>query len=264
MISLEESKERNARRKKDIHFVTNLNHLRDHNGFRPGELHALVGVKGGGKSTLFRSWISECLFHGKRVYVRLSEEKSRDYQDEIIEQLGRMLKVDGLESLKIDSELELGFDQVNAQYFEDLRLQLRNFRADILFFDNFTTSELSDSNVMLQGKNAKALRNIAQKLNIPVIVATHTVKGFKSTSIATGDEARGSMTLINTAAYVYTINVLFNHSQKPTIVFIDKARHHSDSNKSLYKLEHNKELGLYVQDMKITRSMVASLMKECL
>lgn len=262
MIDLKESQERNARRKGDIYFPSNLNHLRDHNGFRPGELHALVGIKGGGKSTIFRSWISECLFHQKRVYVRLSEEKSQDYTDEIIESLGRVMDVDGLESIKIDSELELNFDQANGQYFEDLRLQLRNFRADILFMDNFTTSELSDSNVMQQGKNAKFLRNIAQKLMIPVIVATHTVKGFKSSAIATGDEARGSMTLINTSAYVYTINVLFNHPDKPTILFIDKARHHSDSNKSLYKMKYEKKVGLFVQDEKISRNMVAQLIKE--
>ena len=97
---------------------------------------------------------------------------------------------------------------------------------------------------------------------IPVVVATHTVKGFKSTGIATGDEARGSMTLINTAAYVYTINVLFGHPEKPTILFIDKARHHSESNKAFYRLKYQKEFGLFVQDEKVTRSIVARLLKE--
>jgi hypothetical protein len=262
MISLDESKKRNTQRKDHIHIPSNLNLLRDHNGFRPGELHMLIGLKGGGKSTLFRTWISEALFHGKRVYIRLSEEKSLDYQDEIIEALGRTMEVDGLDTLKIDSELELSHDQLGAQYFDDLRLQLRNFGAEILFLDNFTTSELSDCPVQVQGMNAKRLRALAIKLNIPIVVASHTVKGFKNSSIATGDDSRGSMTLANTSAYVYSINVLFNHPKKPTIVFVDKARHHTESNKKFYELTFNAKVGLFVGDSTIPRSMVARYLKE--
>lgn len=262
MINLEDSKKRNAERKGFITFPSTMEHLREHNGFRPGELHSLVGVKGGGKSTIFRTWISECLFHQKRVYVRLSEEKSEDYQDEIVETLGRVMDVNGIDSLKIDSELELSHDQHGAQYFDDLTIRLRTFRADILFFDNFTTSELSDCPVTLQGQNAKRLRNLAMKLKIPVIVATHTVKGFKSNTIATGDDSRGSMTLVNTAAYVYSINVIFGHSKKPTILFVDKARHHSESNKSFYQLDYNKQVGLFVADKKIGKLELAQILKD--
>lgn len=262
MINLEESKQRNIERKGHIYFPSTMNHLRDHNGFRPGELHSLVGVKGGGKSTLFRSWVCECLHNDKRVFIRLSEEKSRDYLDEIVENLGRVMDVNGLDSLKIDSELELAYDQHGNQYFEDLAIKLKTFKADIFFFDNFTTSELSDCAVMQQGKNAKALRNLAQKLMIPVVAATHTVKGFKGNTIATGDDSRGSMTLINTAAYVYSINVIFGHHQKPSILFVDKARHHSESNKSFYQMTYNKTVGLFVQDQKIYKTEIARILKE--
>lgn len=262
MINLKEASERNIERKNFIHFPTNMNHLRDHNGFRPGELHMLVGVKGGGKTTLFRSWICECLFNKKRVFIRLSEEKSLDYQDEIVENLGRVMEVDGMENLRIDSELELRADQDGSEYFTDLKMLLGNFRADILFFDNFTTSELSDVNVMLQGKNAKALRNIAQRLDIPVVVATHTAKGFKGSSIATGDDARGNMMLANTSAYIYSINVFFSHPKKPSVLFVDKARHHSASNKQLYNLTFNSKVGLYIEDKKLLRSEVAQILKE--
>lgn len=262
IINLEESKRRNMERKEFIFFPSTLNHLRDHNGFRPGELHMLIGVKGGGKSTLLRSWICEALFNEKRVYIRLSEEKSQDYLDEIIENLGRTLDVNGMSSIKVDSELELDHDQHGAQYFDDLILQLRNFKADILFFDNFTTSELSDSSVLVQGQNAKKLRNIAQKLMIPVIVASHTSKGFKTNTIATGDDSRGNMTLANTAAYIYSVNVFFGHADKPTVLFVDKARHHSSSNKSLYLLTYSDQVGLFIKDKKATRTEVAQILKE--
>lgn len=263
MINLEESLQRNLERKNNIFFPSTLNHLRDHNGFRPGELHMLVGVKGGGKSSLFRSWIAEALFNFKRVYLRLSEEKAQDYQDEIIENLARAsFKVDGMDNLKTDSELDLRYDEHGNQYFDDLRINLRNFAADILFFDNFTTSELTDCNIQIQGKNAKALRNLAQKLRIPVIVATHTSKGFKGTSIASGDDSRGNMTLANTAAYIYSINVIFDHPKKPTILYVDKARHHSNSNKALYELNFNAKTGLFVGDEKTSRSQVTNYLKD--
>jgi energy-coupling factor transporter ATP-binding protein EcfA2 len=262
-ISLEESKQRNQERKLSQKFPTQYCHLGDHFGFRPGELHALIGPKGGSKSTLFRTWIAECVFHKKNVYCRLSEERSIDYQDEIVERLSQVLPdVDGLPNLMIDSEMELMYDQHGAQYFDDLKIQLRNFRADILFLDNFTTSELSDCNVQIQGQNAKKLRFLAEKLRIPVVVATHTVKGFKSNSIASGDDSRGSMTLVNTAAYVYSINVFFEHPQRPAILFTDKARHHSEANKKHYLLNYNEKLGFYSSDKRIPKTDVIQILKD--
>lgn len=259
MINLEEARARLQEKKAHIYFPTNLEHLRDHNGFRPGEMHILVGIKGGGKSSLFRTWMCECLFHSKRVYIRLSEEPSQTYQDEVIVNLGRIMDVSGLDTIKTDSERELSHDQLGAQYFEDLKIRLRNFRADILFFDNFTTSELSECGVQVQGKNAKALRDLAGALNIPVIVASHTGKGFKGNSIATGDDARGNMTLVNTAPYVYSINVFDGRPGMPTILFTDKARHHPFANKSFYQLTYNKEITLHVGDKKISRVELAEI-----
>lgn len=259
MINVEESTLRNAQRKNFIHFPSALNHLRDHNGFRPEELHVLIGPKGGGKSSLFRTWIAECLFNEKRVYTRLSEERAQAYQDEIVVNLAKgMPNVDGLESLKIDSEMDMT-EGKGAEYFDDLTLRIRNFAADILFFDNFTTSELSEGNIGLQGKNARALRMMALKLKIPVIVACHTEKGFKSGSIATGDNARGNMTLSNMAAYIYSINVV--QKNKPAVLFVDKARHHTESNKSLYLVDFEPKVGLYIGDKKSSYAEVAQLLK---
>jgi energy-coupling factor transporter ATP-binding protein EcfA2 len=259
VIDFDEAKARLAVKKNHIEFPTNMNHLRDHSGFRPGEMHILIGVKGGGKSSLFRSWIAECLFHSKRVYIRLSEESSQDYMDEIVVNLGRVMDVNGLETLTVDSEKELKYDQTGNQYFDDLRIRLKTARAEIFFFDNFTTSELSDCNVMIQGKNAKALRDLSSRLGIPFIVASHTGKGFKGTTIATGDDARGNMTLVNTAPYVYSVNIFHEKPNSPTVLFVDKARHHSKSNKSFYQLTYNHETGLYIQDRKLSRVELAEM-----
>lgn len=259
MIDLDEAKKRMEQKKNFIQFPTNLVHLRDHNGFRPGEMHILVGVKGGGKSSLFRSWICECLFHAKRVYIRLSEENSQDYMDEVVVNLGRVMDVNGLETLTVDSEKELLHDQLGAQYFDDLRIRLKNARAEIFFLDNFTTSELSDCNVMIQGKNAKALRDLSSKLGIPFIIASHTGKGFKGNTIATGDDARGNMTLVNTAPYVYSINIFHERPNTPSVLFVDKARHHPLSNKSFYRLDYNKQIGLYTGDRKLSRVELAEI-----
>lgn len=260
MINLKDAQERMRARKTIITHASEFNHLRDHSGFRSGYLHVLIGRKGGGKSSLLRSWIGENAYNDQRVYIRASEQGHQEYEDDIVVNLGRVRNVDGLDNLRVDSEKELDRDELGEHYFDLLEMRLREFGATIFFLDNFTTSVLSDCAEMKQGQNAKKLVDLAEKLDIPIVVATHTVRGFRGSTIANGDDARGSGTLANTAPYIYSINVFFELPGSPTVLFIDKARHHPESNKALYLLQYDKRVELFVKDERMSRPQLAELL----
>lgn len=248
MSDIEEAKKRHEDRKYNVYFNSRFSHLGMHFGFRPCELHTFIAEKGGGKSTLVRAWVVEMLAQGKRVYIRLSEEYVESYRDEI---LGFFTKEFAhlVDNLIIDSELELSKNELGSQYLGALKARLIRSNAHILILDNFTTSDLSRTTPKFQEQSAVDLRRLAYDSDIPVIVVAHTEKGFnKNRGIATGDNIRGNMTLSNTAAYIYTLTVFHNLPNKPSVLFIDKARHHPEANKKFFLLTYDPQLSTYTKD----------------
>jgi hypothetical protein len=231
-----------------------------HNGFRCGELHTFIAEKGGGKSTLIRTWIVECLKQGKKVFLRLSEDKSQTYRDSIAVYLGPE-NYDCLKNLYVDSEREISRTLKGPHYMEQLKNKIISKASDIFILDNFTTSELSRGKPENEAKNSVEFADIAADLNIPVIVVAHTEKGFnKKRGIASGDNIRGNMTLSNTAAYIYTLTIFHELPEKPSLFFIDKARHHSNANKKLFLLDF--ENGFYKSDRPATYEYLKVLLKD--
>jgi hypothetical protein len=222
-------------------------------------MHLLVGTKGSGKSSLFRTWIAEALASGKNVFIRLSEDKTSDYTDELAtffnEEAFHLFK-----NLTIESEMDLT-DSEKQDYFADLEMKVKNAGADVIFFDNFTTSAISRKGIAAEADSAVKLRMLADKLEIPLVVAAHTEKGFKGNSVASGDNVRGNQTIANVAAYIYGITVFFNHPDKPTVIFTDKARHHSDSNKKYYRIEFNKSMNTYIKDWSLSIAEIKDILK---
>jgi energy-coupling factor transporter ATP-binding protein EcfA2 len=259
-MELAELKKRNTERKATVHFNSKFKHLMDHNGFRPGELHLLVGPKGGGKSSLFRNWIIESVAQGKIVYVRLSEDKRLDYLDEMATFFSdRNFHL--MKNLIIDTEKDLTESEF-ANYFPDLEMKVKNSGADIVFYDNLTSSRISMQGVSKEADNAVKLRFMADKLDLPMVVAAHTEKAFKSNSVASGDNVRGNQTISNVAAYIYGITVFFNHPEKPTIIFTDKARHHGKANKKYYKIDFSVEMATFTKDCSLGVDDMKKIIKE--
>ena len=259
-MEISELKERNKNRKKQVVFKSLFKHLNDHNGFRCGELHLLVGPKGGGKSTLFRDWILESVRQGKKVYVRLSEDKRLDYMDEIAKFFNDN-EGDLFKNLRIESDLDITDDEKQS-YLDDLEMKVKNFNADIIFYDNFTTSILTRQGILAEAENALKLRSLADKLEVPVVVAAHTQKSYRGDSVASGDDVRGNATLANVAAYIYGLTVFYKLPSKPSVLFTDKARHHSASNKKYYKLTFNPASESFVKDADLSALDVKQLLKE--
>lgn len=257
--NIQDAIERSKTKKESLFFKSRFKHLMIHNGHRRGELITFVGEKGGGKSSLIRAWILELILQHKKVYLRLSEEYSRDYRDEILrffnEETAFFQKY-----LIIDSELELQQSELGSEYIEMLDLRIKASEADVFIFDNFTTSVLSSRSPAQQQLSAVALRNIAGINNIPVIVAAHTEKSFKKHTIATGDNIRGNATLVNTAAYIYTLTIWHDKPNRPAVLYIDKARHHAKANKKCFLLCYDLEAETYKNDKELTFELLKEIL----
>jgi hypothetical protein len=262
MSKISEAKQRADEKKNSVFFKSNFKHLNAHNGFRCGELHTFIAEKGGGKSTLIRAWIIEILAQGKKVYVRLSEEYAQSYRDEILTFFSEQHE-QILDNLIIDSELELSPSELGKDYVASLNARVIRSNAHILILDNFTTSALSRVAPLEQELASVELRRLAHDSDIPVIIAAHTEKGFNKTrGVATGDNIRGNMTLANTAAYIYTLTIFHALPTRPSILLIDKARHHTNANKKFFLLNYNASFGSYTSDAQIEPSEIKNIIKE--
>lgn len=249
---LEENEEKNT-----VSFPSDFCFLSDHNGLRRGELHVLLGPKGGGKSSLMRTILYDTLLLKKRAYLHLSEEPISKYMPPILNLMST--KLDGnkdelnlwLSLLSADSELNLKCTEPN-ELLSRIELKAREHEADIIFFDNFTTSVLSSRGISSEATCAKQLNAMARRLNIPIVVAAHTAKGSDKKEFITGDDVRGNATLVNLASYLYTIKIHFNNSDVKTFLFTDKARYHNKANKKMYELYFQREFEMFFRDMPVS------------
>jgi hypothetical protein len=256
-LEVEQAKARRYEKINKKEFLSRFNHVDAINGWRNGELHTFVAGKGEGKSTLIRAWILEMLASGKKVFVRLSEEPAEDFRDALLSFMGKE-SAKLIDNLLIDSELDMhdeaekniDYKNIREGYINNLDYKIKEFGADVLIYDNFTTGILSRKK-FLEEALAVELRTIAMVNDIPVIVAAHTAKGFKKITFANGDDIRGNMMLVNTAAYVLTLTTFWDHSPALAVLFWDKARNHTQANKSLYSIAFDKTLNTYTKDQEL-------------
>lgn len=250
-----------------IYFPSSFNHLKDHCGFRPGILHVLIGPKGGGKSSLIKSWLLELLSQKRRVFLHLSEESTKQYLMAVVKALDSNVKnhdaiEEATQGLVVQSENSFDNQYQQKEMISSLEYDLRSAEAEILFIDNFTTSVMSRQGIGAEAEEITKLRALAEKLNIPVIIIAHTSKDYRNKEIAIGENVRGNMTISNTGAIIYTINSKLDHPEQPTVVLVDKSRYHSKAHKSYYRIQFDKTDGIYYQDTKISLETANNYWKE--
>jgi len=249
-----------------VGFKSNFSHLMDHNGFRCGELHNLIGPKGGGKSSLVRTWLLETLLQGKKPFLHLSEETPEKYLVPIYRALRNVLKddfkaKDFLNNISVQSEKSFDNQYQKIELVDKLEYRVRETGSDIVFHDNFTTSIMSLQGVSKEAEYAHKMSHLAEKLNKPIIVLSHTAKQFKNTTYATGEDVRGNATLPNTASVVYVINSLLSHPEKPSFVLVDKSRYHSKANKQVYRIQYDSKDGIFYSDARSSFQAMADYWK---
>lgn len=246
-----------------VYFHSVYSIFSDHCGFRPCELHTVIGPKGGSKSTFVKSALFEQCCNGKTVGLYLSEEAPQNY----VRDFNRILTDDEfggrsiLKNIKIFSELTASEDQKN-DFWSNLDFWIVENGIEILFFDNFTTSYLSRQGIKKEAENITKLRMLAHEKKIPIISVHHTQKGTNvRNKIIDGDDTRGNATAVNMGGYNYVVTTIFDVDPPKTFVLVDKARYHSKSNKQYYEMTFNYKSNLFTKCFKSSINNLKSIMQ---
>ena len=221
----------------------------DHKGFRCGELHTFIAPKGGGKSTLSRTIISELIYGGQKILLYLSEEKAEKYLLELNEKLRVMYKNDQdkiervLDKLTVVSELSIENEIDCTDWLKRIEYIIEEKEIDLFVFDNFTTSFLGELFVNKQSQLLRDLKKMAEAQDIPVLVFFHTAKG-SSNKLFNGDDVRGSATAVNIGSYNYVLFYFRNINE--CFLMNEKARYHRYANGKIYRLKFSGKAGIFV------------------
>jgi len=247
-------------------FHSNLKVFQATSGIRPGEFSVIVGPSGNGKSTLCKTISIECAIGMKKCYHLLSEEKTFTYKSIIANTFTKMTEGKStdrfLKNLLFESMLDWTEKERNINYFfEHLRDVINEHTPDMIIFDNFTTSFLGELPIDKQGAMILRLRKFASDYDISIIGVFHTAKGtdiYKK--ILDGEDVRGNASTTNAGSYNYVLSTYFRTTPPRAIVHIDKARYHPDANKKYFEMLYDKELGIFVKDMRVEYETVKSIL----
>jgi len=234
----------------DYEFKSDLKVFSDHNGFRRGELHTIIGTKGSGKSTWSKTILSELAYQEKGVLLYISEERKNKYLSSLnnffaFSKLSEETIKRHLENIVVLGELDSKISKEEL-LFSEMRELIIKADLDILIFDNFTTSFLSELPINDQSRILRRFKFLADDLNIPVVLFFHTGK-LKDTSRLDGDNVRGSATAINIGSYNYIIAQHKDGLDLRNFIFTEKARYHSKANKNMYEITYQPKAGIFTK-----------------
>jgi archaellum biogenesis ATPase FlaH len=249
--------------KNELRLPSQLGCFSGSNGLRPGQLSILLGPKGNGKSAMAKTISFECAREKVKCLHVLSEEQSSIYKASVSGAFAKG-KEHYLENLLFDSMLDWPKSHMSAKgFFTNLYETINEMQPEVVIFDNFSTSFIGDLPIGIQGEVIKGLRNMAVKFDIILLVIMHTVKGtdvYKQ--LISGEDVRGNSSSTNTSAYTYALSTFFRCDPPRAILYVDKARYHSDLNQTYWELLYDKDVGVYVGDKKISHEEVKSIMAE--
>ncbi|MEE8298424.1 MAG: AAA family ATPase [Thermodesulfobacteriota bacterium] len=233
--------------------------LTAHNGHRPGKIHVYLATPGGGKSTLGRSLILDAinsLIESKEpgnILLWLSEESREDFLVEL-DRSGFDNK--HLDRLLIFSEFDESDDlksssQVLTRLWEICNDEDNNIV--LTFLDNITTSATyMDQKPSIQSQVANALKRMASKLDIPLIIFAHTGAEINDNinRLINMNDIRGGKAIVNLAEFFYIMQrFILDQYIYPTLR-ITKHRG-QDVDHGLYRIEYDREHRVYKQGFKL-------------
>ena len=231
-------------------FRTHFKFLKSHKGFRPKNIHMVLGTSHGGKSTLIRSLLTDiCTGAVKQnVLLWLSEETELEFLSEFYRS---GINPDNVKNLHVLSELDL-MERYNTpkNLLRYIEMYCGENDIGLLFFDNITTSMIymgrSPSD---QAKISIDLKKMCQLLALPFIIIAHTGAAVTDSSnrLIEMNDIRGGKSIVNLAQFFYVLQTFHCDSEIYTTIRITKHRGQEVDHR-FYKLIYSRKERLYARD----------------
>lgn len=250
-------------KKSETIFESRLGFLKSTNGPRPGELHTIIAPAGNGKSTLIRTIVAECILNRIRVFSLLSEEPTDLYKHGIAKTFYKITKTkesadEFLGHSFYDSLLSWPTEMFTAdKFFDYVRMRIENYSPKVFIFDNYTTSFLSSLSPEKQEHVIMRFKKLCDQTNVAMVIVSHTGKGASSTGkVLSGEDVRGNSSLTNIGSYNYVLQTIFDGPKTKSFVIIDKARYHSQAQKTAWELKFDHESEIFIGDEETDRKNI--------
>lgn len=231
-------------RNKEIHVHTHLSFLKEHNGLRKGNLHAILGTTGGGKSTLIRSITRDIIFNKEntlRIGFWLSEETVEEYKNQLsysMPSTEKMLLTTAFSEIENNIDQEFFFTWIKAN------------SLDVLIFDNITTSKFyMDQSIPKQSEFASNIKKITKEMNIATILVAHTEAKFLDNGdrMITANDIRGCKSISNLCEFFYGMQRFEIDGSFYSTIRILKHRGQPITDNTFH-LIYNKETRSFIRD----------------
>ncbi|GAG05647.1 unnamed protein product, partial [marine sediment metagenome] len=131
-------------------------------------------------------------------------------------------------------------------YFQDTVLHAN---ADIVFWDNITTSKIYTDFIATQNYVTIELDKFCKKNNITIFYVVHANKKLNSSVLIEGKDIRGSNQLYQRSAYFYIIQRFYKNGEWFAFVNIDKHRGPFEIKRKYHQLVFEK--GMYTSDREV-------------
>ena len=244
-----------------IHYSTDLPFLRNHNGWRKGNLHIFLGKTGGGKSTLMRTLLVDALLANQmklNVGLILSEEKRLSFFSEF-NYSGELTPL--ISRLKVVSEVDHHSIKNDKREWDKLFKRMVDSGCDIIFYDNPTTSPTYSDNIDKQTTRAGEYKQLAIDHNVPLVLFTHTASVNENFGqLISEDNLRGSKALANQAEFFYVLQTINEGDVRHTFLRIIKHRG-QDVKEFFYSLGYNSKVRAYGRVAQIKFSEMLNVFK---
>lgn len=192
------------------YFETQLEFLRVHCGYRPGQIHILVGPTSGGKSTLVKTMLLDLIVHlgNRRALLVLSEERIKDFHVSMSNMPSSLKWL----NLLVTTEDKINESNQPDTYLSSLSEIVEKEKISIVFYDNVTTSKFYPVDKL--GEQEKFVKSLKKRIchiyNIPLVLVAHTRAEVtvNCNKITGPEDIRGCKTTANLAEFFYALQVI--------------------------------------------------------